>query len=338
MATNFWRKLSQETGLHFEDKRIFGWVDGYHVTFTMVLGMMFRFQVYLPANQALGQEADQEALQKSALLRAEAVRVLEAAAKEYKLNRTASLTGEQFAAIEFRTTNKAIKQMGQFIRRAVAGIAGLGIPSVKACSHCGQIMESGEVPVRIKDDVFPMHDNCAEEAIRQQAWLGEPKKGSLPLGILGAAAAAILGAIPWAVVFAMGYMASLVGILIGFMVSRGYDLTHGRQGRVKIVIVLLFVLLSVALGQVAGGSYQLSEYYDEVQSELKSYEEMMYTKTEALVFYWTEDLWASPQAMQEELGNFGTGVFFALLGCSGMFMQMARDTAAKKPKRLYVSM
>jgi len=191
MATNFWRKLSQDTGLHFEDKRIFGWVDGYHVTFAMVLGMTFRFQVFLPAHQVTA-------------------------------------------------TNKAIKQMHQFIASAISGIASLGIPPVKTCSHCGKVIESSEVPVRIKDDVFPMHDNCAEEAIRQQAWIGEPKKGSLPLGILGAAIAALLGAIPWAVVFALGYIVGYVGLLIGFMVGKGYDLLHGRQGRAKIAIVLLF--------------------------------------------------------------------------------------------------
>lgn len=204
----------------------------------------------------------------------------------------------------------------------------------KVCSHCAKAMDHDEIPVLIREDVFPMHDHCADETAIKEAWHTDMPKGSLPFGILGAAIAAIVGAIPWAIVFAMGYMASIVGILIGWTVGKGYDLLHGLKGRVKIAVVLLFILLSVALGQIAGTSYQLSQYYDETKAGLTQYEEMAYSKTAAIFLYWTEDVWADAYAMQEILSNFGLGVFFALLGCFQMFRQLARDTAPKKPKRL----
>jgi len=64
---------------------------------------------------------------------------------------------------------------------------------------------------------------------------------------------------------------------------------------------------------------------------------MIYSKTEALQLIWTQVVLEDSQMMQEVLGNFGMGVFFALLGCSQMFVRLARDSAPKKPKRLSVS-
>ncbi len=332
---NLWKDLAQEKGLTFYDKSIYGWLNGCFVTLGFLLGEM-RFHIYVPALPA-SQEQPTEEQQRTALLRAEAARALEGMAKEYKLINIHSFSGEQSLGVEFRGRSlKDMKRLGEFMDRATQKVVALGLVSEKTCSVCHQSLESGEVPVKIKGNVFPMHDSCAETIIRDVAWGKVEKKGSVLTGVLGAALAAVVGAIPWAAVFALGYMASIVGILIGFLVGKGYDLLHGRQGRVKIVIVLLFVLLSVALGQVAGTSYNISQYYDETKATLKPYEEMIYTKTEAIYYFWTEDLMASPDAMREVFGNFGLGVFFALLGCFGTLLKIATDTAPLKPKRMTV--
>ncbi len=339
MAVISWKQMAQEKGLTFQDRAIFGWLNGCFITLVYMLDTMC-FHVYVPAQpEAQEQSSLEEHKQNASLLRAEAVRALEETLKEFKFHHVRSLSGEQTVGVEFRGSSvKAIKRLSEFLDSATQKVAALGIVSEKTCSICHQPLDSGEVPVRIKEYVFPMHDACADKAIQDAAWGKIEKKGSVLTGILGAALAAVIGAIPWAVVFAMGYMVSIVGILIGFLVSKGYDLLHGRQGRVKIAVVLLFVLLSVALGQVAGTSYDVSKYYDEAKAGLKPYEEMIYTKAEAIIIFWTEDLMASPEGIRETLGNFGMGVFFALLGCFGMFKQMARDTIPAKPKRMTASL
>ncbi len=70
----------------------------------------------------------------------------------------------------------------------------------KVCSHCAKAMDHDEIPVLIREDVFPMHDHCADETAIKEAWHTDMPKGSLPFGIMGAAIAAIVGAIPWAIV------------------------------------------------------------------------------------------------------------------------------------------
>jgi hypothetical protein len=267
-------------------------------------------------------------------VRTAAVHALEDTLKEFKLIRVRTINEGQSAGVEFKGNLKAMKNLGGFMDAATKKLAELGIPNTRVCSQCAKVIDDAEVPVLIRDDVFPMHDHCADDAALKVAWDGSDKKGSLLLGIFGAALAAVVGAIPWAAVYVLGYVVSITGILIGWMVGKGYDLLHGRQGRVKIAVVLLFILLSVALGQIAGTSYQLSQYYDETKAGLKVYEEMAYSKTDAIFLFWTEDVWTDADTSREILSNFGMGVFFALLGCFQMFRQLVRDTAPKRPKRL----
>lgn len=89
----------------------------------------------------------------------------------------------------------------------------------------------------------------------------EEPKGSILLGILGALVGAVIGAVVWAVVGALGYIASIVGFLIAFLASKGYDLFHGRQGKVKVVVLILCVILAVMLGNAGTAAWQLHEVY-----------------------------------------------------------------------------
>jgi len=66
--------------------------------------------------------------------------------------------------------------------------------------------------------------------------------------LLGAA----LGAVLWAVVYMMGIIASVAGFAIGWLADKGYDLLHGKQGKAKIAILIVAVILGVLLGTAAG--------------------------------------------------------------------------------------
>ena len=90
----------------------------------------------------------------------------------------------------------------------------------------------------------------------------EPERSYLP-GIIGALLGAALGAAVWAFVLKMGYVAALVGLLIGFLAVKGYDLLKGKQDKLKIVIIILAVIAGVAGGTVGG--YYL-QYLDAVEA------------------------------------------------------------------------
>ncbi len=339
MTAKFWSNLSQEYGLYYVDKRLFGWLSGYHITLSTVSVKAFRLHVYLPMPDMKGKkDVDQYDLQKSALLRDDVVRALDRAAKKHKLRRTASATGARSVFIEFECRGKIQKNLGPFLHSAVSGIASLGIQKAFICSHCAKPLENHDVPVRIKNDVFPMHDHCANEITYQKVWPDDTKKGSITLGIVGAALGAIVGAVPMAVLYALDYSTNFVGIFIGYVVSKGYDILKGKKSRTKIPVILLFIVLSVALGQATGSSYNIIQIYNEIEASLATNEYMIYSKAEFLQVIWTQAICFDPEALSEILISLTIGVFFALLGCIPMVSDIIRNKPPKKPKRLTTTM
>ena len=57
----------------------------------------------------------------------------------------------------------------------------------------------------------------------------EEKKGSILGGILGALLGAAIGAFLWTLIGMLGYIASIVGFVIAFLASKGYDVQFGAR-------------------------------------------------------------------------------------------------------------
>jgi len=132
---------------------------------------------------------------------------------------------------------------------------------VNVCTECGCELTAGRW-VLIDGVAFHMHDSCAEKAKRQIAAEAESRKeedtGSYLTGFLGALGGSILGAVVWAIVLNLGYIASVVGFAIGWLAEKGYNLLKGKQGKAKIAILILVVMAGVLLGTFGGDAMSLA--------------------------------------------------------------------------------
>lgn len=149
------------------------------------------------------------------------------------------------------------------------------------------------------------------------------KKGSIVSGIIGALAGALIGAAIWAAVgIFLDLITGLIGFLIGFLASKGYDLFKGRQGRVKLVCVILAVIIGVVVGTCAVYTWVLNESYNTQLAELTDLERRFYevmTKEE----FFKDNLTNNPEFMKEVYKNLGLSLLFAALGCLDLFKGMA---------------
>ena len=76
------------------------------------------------------------------------------------------------------------------------------------------------------------------------------KQGSIARGFLGAFLGALLGAAISCVVSIMSNQVYvIIGFLIGLLVTKGYELLKGREGKIKYVIVILCIILAVVLSE-----------------------------------------------------------------------------------------
>ncbi len=163
-------------------------------------------------------------------------------------------------------------------------------------------------------------------------------RGSVVKGALGAFLGAALGAVAWAVVLMLGYVASVVGLLIAFLSSKGYDMLHGRQGIIKAVIVIICVLLAI-VGATVGWDIadSIKEYNTQLAecSPLEAAQLKMVCPTAwDFAMYYLQDAENQDVIME----NCGMGIVFGLIGSLGFVFankdnrkQSAPDAQAAAP-------
>ena len=144
-----------------------------------------------------------------------------------------------------------MKKLTAFIEWFYPLLSQYGASGAGVCLECGGTVDAGGWYL-VGGIAYHMHDSCAEhvkaaydEDDRQRK---EADDGSYVQGLIGAILGAALGAVVWALILSVGYVASLVGLLIGWLADKGYNLLHGKQGKGKVAILILAVVFGVAFG------------------------------------------------------------------------------------------
>ena len=105
----------------------------------------------------------------------------------------------------------------------------------------------------------------------------------------------------------IGYVASIVGFVIAFLASKGYDLLKGPAGNVKVVVLIFCVLIAVLVGQMGTYAWQLHQVYTEEFSAMMSESDFF----EFII----PRLRSDEEFTMQVLGDLGMGILFAALGC-----------------------
>lgn len=222
--------------------------------------------------------------------------------------------------INFLDNPGTMKKIGQFLDWFLPLLRENGASPANICPECGMPVTDGQW-CSIDGTAHFFHRPCAAHVQRQLEQEHETRlqedNGSYATGLLGALLGAALGAVVWGVVLNMGYLASLVGLLIGFLAERGYRLLRGRQGKGKVVILILSVIFGVVLGTFLGealGVYQLIQDGKAGSLQVSQIPLLIYA---VLV----EDA----EVRRSVLMNVLAGLFFAGLGTFSILRQAGRE-------------
>lgn len=135
-----------------------------------------------------------------------------------------------------------------------------GARTFHVCPECGFEISGGCWKL-IGGTAYYMHQPCAEKVCRDiaeaEGRAKEERTGSYFTGFIGALLGSVLGAVLWAVVLYFGYVASLVGLVIGFLAEKGYNLLKGKQGKGKIAILIIAIIIGVLLGNFGADAITL---------------------------------------------------------------------------------
>lgn len=155
----------------------------------------------------------------------------------------------------------------------------------------------------------------------------QEKKGSVITGFIGALLGAAIGAVAWAVVGMMGYIASIIGFVIAFLADKGYDLFKGRQGTVKMIVLIICVVLAVGAGTLGSAIWDIHTVYNEELNALTEIEKKIYdipTEKEFMI-----ECFSDSEMYIALLKDAGLGLVFGILGSYGL-IKAAKDSKKKQ--------
>ena len=231
--------------------------------------------------------------------------------------------------INFNDTVGTLKKMQAFIDWFFPLLDAASATKADICHSCGMQITSGCWKL-IDGRAYYLHDACAQKMISTIEAEDEAVRGyeggSYITGLIGALLGSALGAVVWALVLPLGYVASLVGLLIGWLAEKGYNLLKGKQGKAKIIILIVAIVLGVLLGTVGGDVMTLLDMMN--SGELPGF-------TAADIPWFIATMWAeSPEYRSGMISNIGMGLLFAALGVYAILRKAGREVADVKVTEL----
>lgn len=245
------------------------------------------------------------------------------------LTRTYRVQNLQISAqtihIVFTDNPGTMKKIREFVDWVMPLLQQYAATPVNVCPECGMEIASGKW-VLINGIAYYMHDACAQKAAREieaeNVKRKEESTGSYVTGALGALLGSAIGAVAWAIVLNMGYVASLVGLLIGWLADKGYNLLRGKQGKAKIAILILAIIFGVLLGNILADVFTLVSMIN--GGELPGF---TYGDIPGLIM---ELLAVDAEYRGAVLSNVLIGLLFAGLGVFAMLRKAGKDVADQK--------
>ena len=230
------------------------------------------------------------------------------------------ITGRSICIV-FLDNPGTMKKIQAFLDWFMPMLQESGAAMADTCAECGTQLLSGDSWVLIDGIAHHMHTSCKEKVKQELAddeqQRLEEESGSYLSGAVGAVLGALIGSLAWAVVLLMGYVASIVGLLIGFLSEKGYNLLKGKQGKGKIAILIVSIILGVVAGNIAADVIDLArmigsgELYEFAYGDIPG----------LIVFLLIED----PEYLRATLANCGLGLLFAGLGVWGLLRKTKKE-------------
>ena len=113
-----------------------------------------------------------------------------------------------------------------------------------------------------------------------------------------------------------------MGLLIGWLADKGYNLCKGKQGKAKVFILIIAVILGVVLGTLGADVMTLAQMMGEGQLPGFTFGDIPMFIAALLA----EDA----EYRGAVISNIGTGLLFAGLGVFFILRQTARDVSGSK--------
>ncbi len=304
MISKKFRKMGEARGFVTAKGICYGEVNGYTVTLSEENS--FR---YVCINAAVTEMVHQNLIANEQQIR-----------DTYKINMEYHST---CVIASFRTgIGKKIEDIDAFLNVYTSQLAAAGCPrSADTCIHCNMSMDATSRRIKfVGGRAMHLHEGCAQQladALHSQSEQLSTAKSNAGKGILGALLFGLIGALPWAILYALGYFVAWAGLLIGIMAVKGYQKFDGIIKKSTIALLALLIVLLVIGAQLLGVVFEVGAIIlgGEVWGTL------------ANIPFYMNTLFGNSEYVSSFVGNILLGLVFAGLGLFGLFRSLISSVA-----------
>lgn len=168
---------------------------------------------------------------------------LKARAKTFKSVYNFALTPFSIKAQVSASSQKKIDELGEVFAYISQVISENGLRV--CCSVCGE--EKPTDVYSVNGEAKRICSSCSTEIINTQEHAeieNRSKKGSIPLGVVGAFVGALIGGALWVIIYQFDYVVALVGFVAIVCAYKGYIMLSGKKD-VKAAIISVIVAAAV---------------------------------------------------------------------------------------------
>ena len=163
--------------------------------------------------------------------------------------------------------------------------------------------------------------NCSNEIVqafeanKQQK---QNEKSKVIPGIIGALLGSLLGVLCWVIIFKLGYIAAISGIIMVICAAKGYELLGGNVDIKGIVIVCVISLIMIYFANQIGWTWEAYDALSESRANLSFFD--VYRNLMDLIRY--------SDCTREFYGDLAMGYFFAVVGAASTVISYVRAAKA----------
>lgn len=254
----------------------------------------------------------------------------------YSIIETWATDSGKSVCLSFKNNRKGLKQRDSFRENELPVISSLCRSDI--CCYCGQRLNESSILAFTPSGVLPAHAGCFDAAVEAvDNWQPDDnKRYSFIGGLTGAVVGMILGAALWTLIGIAGYIASLAGIVMAYLISKGYDLLRGKPGKFKALLLAILVIIGVIVGTAGTNIAGAHNTYKDIESSLRpgeyiTYRDMPIYSESEMVTALLKDMPSDPDVMKD----MGLGLVFAALGTFGIIKAAGNHPdKPSKPRKL----
>ena len=238
MISTEYAQLAKELGMKLEQGVGYGLLQGYPVTFLDGIGchrLMITTRFSAPKQKdELLEEIDRQPL--SSYFHVKKLQI-----------------AKKVIYVVFRNDEGSVEKIKEFVEWLLPLLPQDGASPATTCIQCGEQIQEEDLQWVLRDGsvAFVMHKGCADK-LREDLHIDKDRVQTVVKGLGGAALGALLGALAWMALTAIGWMANVAGLVIGWLCVNFYHRFGGKDSKLKIPIMVLMGAVGVALGIFLG--------------------------------------------------------------------------------------